>query len=69
MAEPATTTTIPLLFVGDAEVYENYMGYGLFVMRARDASTNYEDGSTGRGRWQHAIRISASIFGAQRALP
>lgn len=55
------------LFGGNpTQDYEEYMGYGMRMQRARDATM---DDDNRRGRWQHVVIISTSASGGHRPLP
>ena len=56
------------LFVGNpTQDYEEYMGYGMRMQRARNATM--DDDNHRRGRWQHVVIISTSASGGHRTLP
>ena len=67
-AIPALAGTPDHLFAGNPdETYDEYMGNGMRLLRARDAMTN--DDNPKRGRWQYATRIKADAWGVRPALP
>ena len=67
----ALNTLIPAtlaIFVRDDEqAYRQDVNEGIGNMKASQATM--EDENTRRGRWQHAMKISASVSGAPPALP
>ncbi|MCJ1353646.1 MAG: hypothetical protein MMC33_003633 [Icmadophila ericetorum] len=66
---PADITATDL-FAGNqhhSHLYDDYMGYGMRMTRARIATMDNE--FVRRGRWQHVMRISANVSGMPQGLP
>ena len=57
------------LFAGNHHYnhYDDYMGYGMRMIRARNATM--DDEYYRSGRWQHVMKISANVFGMPQGLP